>query len=195
MDYDELENLWKRYDSKLDKLEKLNRKLVIETITKKPQKKLNWLQFHNYYGLIIPPIVAVLALHPLFKSGNYDAIFISGAILVFAVLGYITWFYIKGINVLKKVDLINDTVIESASKVNIYKKMISLRENYVLFSIGFVGVMLMEWHAFNFNRNTIIFLIALCVFAFSLGGRQFRNYKKRIDRLLADINELKEYKE
>ena len=57
MEYAELEKLWKTYDSKLNRLERLNKRLIIESLAKKQQKKINWLQFRNYYGLIIVPIV------------------------------------------------------------------------------------------------------------------------------------------
>ena len=197
MEYEELQTLWKTYDQKLDRLEKLNKKLILETYSKKSQRRINWLQYRNYYGLIMMPVVIIVALHPQFKASNVDTKFIIGAVLLLGLIGYSTWYFITGINQLKKVDLINDTVIESATKINGYKRMVisNYKSIFITMPVALAGVLLIGWKGFHFDQNLILFIIGLFLFTLLWGKRQLRELSKRIDKLLIDIQELKEYQD
>ena len=50
MEYEELKLMWEKYDNKLDYLEKLNKKLIRETLFKRPRRKLNWHRFQSIFG-------------------------------------------------------------------------------------------------------------------------------------------------
>lgn len=192
MEYDELQLLWQQYDTKLNNLEKLNKKLMMETLKKKPNRKLKWLKFQNYYGMIAPPIIIAIALHPEFKKENIDFWFITGAILTLIASSIIFYSYYKGVKILRKIDLQNATILDSASKISSFKKEVIQNRKfvYIVFPLMFLGATFIVG---NFNRNSLIFTAVLFVFALSLATYKFPKYKQRIDRIKAEIQELKEY--
>jgi len=197
MEYEELQTLWKTYDQKLDRLEKLNKKLVLEAYSKKSQRRINWLQYRNYYGLIMVPVVIIVSLHPQFKASNVDTKFIIGAMLLLGLIVHSTWHSITGIIQLKKVNLINDNVIESATKINSFKKILirGYKSLFITMPVGCAGVLLIGWKGFHFDQNLILFIIGLILFTLLWGKRQLRELSKKIDKLLIDIQELKEYQD
>lgn len=197
MEYEEIKTIWKKYDDKLDNLEKLNKKMITEILIRKPQKKLNWMRFQNLYGLIMVPIVLVIALHPVLKIENIDLKFIIGFILTLSVIVYLCYIHFKGFIALKNIDLQNDSVIESAKKVNDFKNVVNIRQKYtfITYPILFSGVLLVCWNGFHFDKSTILFMIGLFVFALTLGYKQFKIYLNRIEKLGKEILELNEYKE
>ena len=196
MDYIELENLWKQYDTKLDNLEKLNKKLMVETLARKPQKRLNRFMFNNYYGLIMTPVILLVALHDFFFTNNIDTLFIIGCCLILGVIFYNVRYYIMAISILKKVNIINDTVVESATKISKFKMLyISVMKSpYIAGPILLAGILFIGWDHFKFDTGTIIFIIILLTFMFITGKIKTKRYQQKIDKLLIDINELKEYK-
>ncbi|HBL76200.1 MAG: hypothetical protein A2W90_10090 [Bacteroidetes bacterium GWF2_42_66] len=197
MEYEELQILWKTYDQKLDRLEKLNKKLILETCSKKSQKRINWLQYRNYYGLIMLPVILIVAMHPQFKASNVDTKFIIGAMLWLGLIVHSTWHFITMISQLRKVDLINDNVIESATKINDYKRMVirGSKSLFITMPVALAGVLLIGWKGFHFDQNLMLFIIGLILVSFILRKRQLKGLTKRIDKLLTDIQELEEYKE
>ncbi|WP_346858589.1 hypothetical protein [uncultured Draconibacterium sp.] len=198
MEYAELEQLWKTYDSKLNHLERLNKRLMVETLSRKPQKRINWLQYKNYYGLIMAPIILIFALHPQIQAGSLDdAKFVAGIVLLLVLIGYNTWHFITMINKLKKVDLINDSVIKSADRLNDYKSRFIARFKsvYVSMPVTLAGVLLIAWEDLHFGQNLYILIIFLSLFTVIWGNKQLQVFKKRMNKLVHDINELNEYKE
>ena len=89
MEIEELKTIWQQYDRKLNNLEKLNKRLIMETLLKKPQSKLYRMKFQSIYGILVGPIVLVIALHPLFKPENIDLKFIVGCVISLVVLIYL----------------------------------------------------------------------------------------------------------
>lgn len=197
MEYEELQNLWKTYDQKLDRLEKLNKKLILETYSKKSQRRINWFQYRNFYSLIMMPVVIIVALHPQFKDSNVDTEFIIGAVLLLGLIVHSTWHFITGIKQLKKVNLINDNVIESATKINDYKRIVirGYKSLFITMPVACAGVLLIGWKGFHFDQNLILLIIGITLFAFIFGKQQLKERTKRIDKLLIDIQELKEYQD
>ena len=197
MEYNELEKLWIQYDSKLNHLETLNKKLILETLSKKSYKKINWLRFRNYLWIFMAPVVVIVALHPQLKSNRLDEPkFIIGVILLLLVIGYSIWYFIALINKLKRIDLIKDTVIESATRINEYKQMVVSRFKaaFITMPVTLAGVLLIGWEGFNFAYNLYLLIIGLFLFAVLWGKRQLQVFKRKMDKLVSDIDELKEYK-
>lgn len=198
MEYSELEKLWIQYDSKLNHLETLNKRLILETLSRKLQKKINWLQFRNYYGPILIPVFLVVALYPQFNPDSMnDPKIVAGSLLLLASLGFSTWYSITLINKIKKVDLINDTVIKSATQINDYKRMEVSRFKllFITLPVTLAGVILIGWDGFRFDQNFYLFTAGISLFIVWWAHKQLQRLKKRIDKLVKDINELKEYKE
>jgi len=195
MEIEELKAIWQQYDSKLDNLEKLNKKLILETLSKKPQKKLSWMKYRSLIALISTPFILLLALQDYWKIENIDLKFIIGCFLALLVIVYACYVEFKSFMILKDVDLSNDSIIESARKVSAFKSIFAHRLKYDLMScpILFAGIILIGWKSFIFNSNTIIYMSALFIVTLFLGIKQFKSRKEKIERLEKEIHDLNEY--
>ncbi len=198
MEYNDLEKLWLQYDNKLNRLEELNKKIIFETLSKKPQKKISWLQFRNYLWIVMGPLILIVALHPQFKPDSlHDAKFVTGTVFLLFVVAYSTWFFISLINKLKKIDLTNNTVIESAKRINDYKQIVVSRfkATFITMPVTWIGVLLIGWNGLTFDKNLYLLIIGTFLFAFLWGKKQLQEFKRKMDKLGQDIDELKMYKE
>ena len=197
MEYKELEVLWKQYDEKLDSLEKINKKLLKETLLQRRQKKLKWLEYRSLYGVIITPIVLPVALHPLFKVENIDWIFILGCMISFIVVLYLFIMILKTYFILKKIDLYADSVIKSLNEIIKLKEIANTLQKsvYITYPVLFAGIMMMGWNSFVFSIKTIILLSIFLVFTYLLNIWAQRKEKEKFEKLEKDIVELKEYTE
>ena len=195
MEIEDLKTIWEKYDNKLDNLEKLNKKLVMEIISKKPQRKLEWMKFRSLYGLIVPPIILFVVLQSQFKTENVDLNFIIGCFFTLVVTVFLGYISFKSYIELKGIDLSSDSIIESSKKVNRYKNVLSLRHKYtfITYPLLYVGIILIIWKGIHLNQNTILFMIGLFVFSIVLGNKQFKAHKSKIERLENEILELEEY--
>jgi len=194
MEIEELKTIWQQYDNRLDHLEKLNKKLILETLSKKPQKKLNWIKYRSFFSIFMLPVVLTLGLHDLFRIENIDLKFIIGSLLILVFVVIISYLNLKGYMVLKGVDLSNNSIIESARKVTEFKRLFVRKRkfNLMAFPLSFAGILLISWKSFHFDSNTIIFLIGVFVFSLALGYNQLKMYKARIERLEKEIQDLNE---
>ena len=197
MEYKELEILWKQYDEKLNNLEKLNKKLMKETLLQKPQKKLKWLEYEGLYAVIITPIVFPVALHSLFKVENINWVFILGCIISFIVVSYLFIMILKSYLILRKIDLHTDSVMKSLSEITKFKEISNTLQKsvYITYPVLFAGIMMMGWNSFVFTTNRIILVILFIVISQILSFWKSRRDKEKINRLEKDIAELKEYEE
>jgi len=195
MEIEDLKTIWEKYDNKLDNLEKLNKKLVVEIISKKPQRKLNWLKFKSMYGLIMPPIILVLVFGPRFRSENIDLNLIIGSCLILSIMVYLGYISFKSVLALRGIDLSQDSVIESAKKVNNYMTILNVRHKYsfVTYPLLFVGTLLVIWNGIHFNLKTLLEMIGLFVIIIYVSNKQFKVYRAGVDRLEKEIRELEEY--
>lgn len=197
MEYEELENLWKEYDSKLDNLEKMNKKLIRETLLKKPTRRLNWHKFNSLYGLIMVPIIIVVAMHPNFTKENVDLKFITGCVLTVLVVLYVSYINLKSYLIIKNVNLSENSVIESATKIVEFKKMYNTRWKHAFFyyPIIYLGVLLIAWNNFTFDNKMITFLIGLFIITYIANIFGPKSSRNRIARLEKEVLNLKEYVE
>ena len=195
MEIEELKTMWQQYDSKLDNLEKLNKKLIMETLSKKPQKKLNWMKYRSLYGLISAPIIILLALQDCWKIENIDFKFIIGCFLTLIAIVSVCYVEFKSFMILKEVDVSNDSIIESSRKVSIFKSIYANRLKYDIMSypILFSGVILIAWKSFIFNSSTIMYMSTLFIVALFWGIKQYKSRKKKIEQLHKEILDLNEY--
>lgn len=195
MEIEELKTIWQQYDLKLNNLEKLNKKLVMETLSKKPQRNLNWMKYKSIYGVLMGPIVLIIVFYPYFKIENIDLKFVIGGVLTIAVVVYLAYFNFKSFWTLSGINIGEDPIIESARKVNDYKSIIISRHRYVWISypILFAGVLLIGWKSFNFDTKTILLMAGLFVFSLALGFKQFKNQRQKVEKLEKEIFDLEEY--
>jgi len=195
MEIEDLKTIWEKYDNKLDNLEKLNKKLIMETLSKKPQRKLNWLKFKSIYGIIMPPIILVLVFGPKFRSENIDLNLIIGSCLILIVMVYLGYISVKSVSALGGVDLSKDSVIESARKVNNYMTILNVRHKYsvVTYPLLFVGTLVAIWNSIHFDTKTTLEMIGLFVFIIYVSNKQFKVYRAGIERLEKEILDLEEY--
>ena len=197
MEYKDLGILWKQYDEKLDNLEKLNKKLLKETLLQKPQKKLKWLEYRGLYSVIAIPIILPVTLHPLFKMENINWVFILGCILTFLVALYLFIMVFRNYSILRKIDLHTDSVMKSLNEITKFKEILNTLQKsvFITYPVLFAGIMMMGWNSFVFSTNKIILVIVLVVITHILGIWNQRRHKEKISKLEKDIMELKEYTE
>lgn len=197
MELEDLKTTWQKYDSKLDNLEKLNKKLIMDALSKKPQKKLNWMKYRSFFSLFLIPFVLILGLHDNFRIENIDLKFIVGCLLTVTFVFVMCYMNFKGFMVLKGVDLSNDSIIESARKVTEFKRLfVSKRKfNLIYFPVFCAGVLLICWNGFHFDSNIILVLTGVFIFSLAFGFKELKMYRAHIERLEKDIHDLNEYAE
>jgi|ERR1035437_1889277 integral membrane sensor domain MASE1 len=195
MEIEELKAIWQQYDSKLDNLERLNKKLIMETLSKKPQKKLNWMKYRSLYALISAPVIIIVALQDYWKIENIDLKFIIGCFLAFLVIVYACYVEFKSFMILKDVDLSNDSIIESARKVSAFKSIFAdrLKSDIMSYPILFAGIILIGWKSFRFDTHTILYMSVLFIVALFWGIKQYKSRKKKIDQLHKEILDLNKF--
>lgn len=197
MDYNELEKLWNRYDDKLNKLGTLNKLVLIKTISQSSQKKIYWLQFQNYYGVIIVPLILIFVFHSYLIPFNPEPKLIIGSLILFLFVIYSTWHFIYGIIQLKKVDVARDSVMESVNKINRYKTNVINRYKAQLITgpVLLAAIILIGWKGFTFDLNFYLFTAFLIMVTFLFAKRGLKQHKERIKKLLSDVEELNDYKD
>jgi hypothetical protein len=197
MELEDLKITWQKYDSKLDNLEKLNKKLILNALSKKPQNKLNWMKYRSFFSLFLIPVVLILALNDNFRIENIDLKFIVGCLLTVTFVFVMCYLNFKGFMVLKGVDLSNDSIIESARKVTEFKRLFVTKRkfNLMAFPLVFAGILLISWKSFDFDSNTILILTGVFFFSLAFGYKELKMYRAHIDGLEKDIHDLNEYAE
>jgi hypothetical protein len=195
MDLEELKSLWQQYDHKLNSLEKLNKKLVMESLSKKPQSKLDWMRNKTLLGVILTPILLIVVFYPYLKIENIDWKFILGWILTLTTVIYVAYSSFKSFMILKEINVGGDPIVESVKKVNAYKAIIIRRQKFVWITYPalFAGVLLIAWRGFRFDPKTIFFMVGLFVMVLALGIKQLWIHHKKIDDLEKEITDLKDY--
>ena len=197
MEYKELEILWKQYDEKLNNLEKINKKLLRNTLLQKPQKKLRRLELNIVLSLIAPLFVFIPFRHD-FKIESIDWNSILGWTLLLICMLFLCVRNLRFYFIFKKINLSSDTTIQSLEKITKLKiASNNFRKHFFLcFPIIFLGFILIAWNNIDFNASVIVvlcisFIAIYYVAAMNVGS----HYKEKIDELEKDIIELKEYTE
>jgi hypothetical protein len=195
MDLEELKSLWQQYDHKLNNLEKLNKKLVMETLSKKSQSKLDWMRNKTLLGVILTPILLIVVFYPYMKIENIDWKFILGWILTSSTVIYVVYTSFKSFVILKEINVGGDPIIESVKKVNAYKAIFINRQKFVWITYPalFAGMLLIAWRGFRFDLKTIFFMVGLFVMVLALGIKQLWIHHKKIEDLEKEISDLKDY--
>ena len=196
MEYEELEKLWRKYDNKLDNLERLNKKLLKETLLKKPRRKINWYKFQSIYGLIMAPIIFVVAFRPrLFSTDNFNLLFVAGLIICIGVLIYIANYYLKSYRILRKVDLSNDSLIDVAKKVNLFKVNFNKQRKFSFYYslLFFIGVLLLIWDKSMLSLQKIMFFVILATVINILRIKGGKVSIERLQKLEKELEDIEEY--
>jgi hypothetical protein len=195
MEYEELKSLWGNYNNKLDNLERLNKKLILESLSKKPQRKLNVLKFKCIQSILIYPIILLIIIYANFRIENIDWKFILGCVLSIAVLAYLIYINLKTFSALKAIDLGKDSIVDSARKINDVKSVYSLRYKNAQFSmpILYAGIVLIAWNSFKFNAITLVLIIGIFIALFLYNPKGSKIHKNMIEKLDNEISELNEF--
>ena len=65
----------------------------------------------------------------------------------------------------------------------------------MLYEVITAAVILIGWKDLQFGQNFYLLTLGLILFIVIKGNQQLQVFKKRMDKMINDINELKEYKE
>jgi len=195
MEIEELKAIWQQYDSKLDNLERLNKKLIMETLSKKPRKKLNWMKYRSAYSMFIVPFALAVSLSPNFRVDNVDLKFLIGCVLTLASVVYLTWINLKNYNALNNMNLGDDSIVDSVRKISDFRKLVIRTKKYILFinPILLAGIIFIGWNTITFNTKTILFYAGLFLLILIVTIIQFKRYKEKIDRIEKELLDINEY--
>ena len=195
MEYEELKSMWEKYDRKLDNLEDLNKKLLMETLSKKPRRKLFLLKYKNIFSIVIYTIILTVLLYPNFKHENIDWKFILGCVFTISVLVYLIYFNFKTYMTFNDLDLGKDSAIESARKSNKIKSVFKTRYRNALITLPLLywGIVLIAWNSITFNTLTTVLIIGLFILLFLYNLKGSGIHKNMNDKFEKEILELKEY--
>ena len=195
MEIEELKAIWQQYDSKLDNLERLNKKLIMETLSKKPRKKLNWMKYRSAYSMFIVPFALAVSLSPNFRVDNVDLKFLIGCVLTLASVVYLTWINLKNYNALNNMNLGDDSIVDSVRKISDFRKLVIRTKKYILFinPILLAGIIFIGWNTITFNTKTILFYAGLFLLILIVTIIQFKRYKDKIDKIEKEILDINEY--
>lgn len=197
MEYEELKSIWEKYESKLDNLEKMNKKIILETLLTNPRKKLKWIKFKSVYSLIVGPAISGLFIFVFanFVLKNIDLKFIIGSILVFLVTAYYSYLQLMSYLMLKQINIESDSVLESATKISNFKSMYNTRGKHavIYYPIMYAGTLLIIWEPLKFDTNTIIYLTVVFIITYIVNIKGPKIYRDRMERLEKEIMNLKEY--
>lgn len=195
MEYEELKSMWEKYDNKLDNLENLNKKLLVQTLLNRPRRKLFFLKYKSIYSIIIYPIVLTVLLYLNYKDENMDWKFVLGCVFTITVLIYLIYINLKTFIAFNDLDLGKDSAIESARKSNKIKSVFKTRYKNALITLPllYFGIVLLFWNNIDFNALTIAFIIGLFVLLFLYNLRGSKIHKNMIEKFEMDIFELNEY--
>jgi hypothetical protein len=195
MEYEVLESIWAKYNDRLDNLEKINKLLLKETLLKRPKRKLNWHRFQSIFGLIMGPIIPIVALHPRFQLVNIDYKFILGCSLIFGVIFSLGYYYFRSYYILKKINLSTNSLLESAKSINHFRIVFEKHRKLFIFYVPvmFAGYLLIAWNGFDFSSRNIFFLLFLFSIIFIWMIKGTKSYRDDLKHLEKEIVDLKEY--
>ena len=194
MEYEELKSLWEKYDNRLDHLDKMNKKLLFESLSRKPRRMISFLKYKCINSIIIYPFALLIIIYSNFNIENIGLRIIVGSVLSFAIFVYLIYANIKTFRALNALDLVKDTVVESTKKCNNIKNIYAVRRKYSLISLPllFWGIVLIYWSNNQFSSLTIVLLSCLFVilFLYNLkGSTTHKNMLKKMDREIFEPNE------
>lgn len=197
MEFEELKSMWEKYDDKLDNLEKMNKKIILETLLTKPRKKLKWIKFKSIYMLIGAPVLTIMFIFVFayFVLENIDFKFIIGSVLVLSVMAYFSYLQLKSYLILKQIDIETDSVMESAIKISNFKSQYNTpwKHAVIYYPIMYAGTLLIIWEPLKFNTNTIVYLTVVFIITYIINIKGPKIYRDRMERLEKEIMNLKEY--
>jgi hypothetical protein len=97
--------------------------------------------------------------------------------------------------VLNKLDLLNDSVIESSQKGNKIKNVFKTRYKNALYTLPilYIGILLIKWNDITFNTETILFVSILFIVLFLYNLKGSNIHKSMISKWEKEIEEFNEY--
>ncbi len=195
MEYEELKSLWVEYDNKLEKLEKMNKKILFESLSRKPRRMIKFLKFKCFQSIITYPIVLFLVVYSNCVTGSVGVKLIMGCGFSLIVLVYLIYANLKTYSALHALNLEEDTVIEATKKNCEVNNIYGLRKRNSLFSLPilFVGIVFIYWENQQFSTSTIVLLLAILLILFFYNLKGSTTHKNMLKKLEKDIIELNEY--
>ena len=167
----------------------------METLSKKPRKKLNWMKYRSAYSMFIVPFALAVSLSPNFRVDNVDLKFLIGCVLTLASVVYLTWINLKNYNALNNMNLGDDSIVDSVRKISDFRKLVIRTKKYILFinPILLAGIIFIGWNTITFNTKTILFYAGLFLLILIVTIIQFKRYKEKIDRIEKELLDINEY--
>ncbi len=198
MELQELKDIWKEYDNKLDNIEKLNYKIIGNLLSKRSIFKLNIMKVQGLLAIIFIPVILLFVVVPYAIKTSIDAMFIIGLILLSFYFVYYFLFSIRYYNLLGEINITNDALLDTKRGIFNLKeyvtKNIIKRRNFI-YPILVLGILLIFGKHFDLTNPSKLSILILMIIGQYLWGR----YKAKlyfyniINKIEKEAEELKEY--
>lgn len=195
MESDELKTLWKILDDKIDNLNKINKKMILNSFAKTQQMKFNRIYYSKVFGSLIGPLGVLFFVYMYIKFYSFDWKTVIGIFSTFFFIVYQIVYSVKSMKILKSINLENDSLIESAKKIGTLRSIYYhfVKHSFWSVPLYFIGYLLVAWNSFVFDTKTIFLLcILLIVFLFYM-VISLKKQQRRYDVLEKELLELDDY--
>ncbi len=198
MELQELKEIWKNYDEKLDKIERVNRQILENVISRKTERKLFWMKIQSVLGIVTGPIIMSFAIIPFAIEKEINLLGYIGLAMISVIFIYS---FFKAVNFYRLINLIKpaiNTIIETKENIIKLKRfgMSIQKERVIIYPFMALSLILMISKSIDFkDPQKIIILIIMVVGIFFWGNLKFKLYfQDRMELIDNEINEIDELK-
>jgi len=199
MEIEELKEIWKNYDKKLDKIELVNRKILESIISKKTEKRLFWMKLQSIYSILLVPIITIFVIIPFAFRNEINTIEIIGVCMLSVIFIFL---FINTLLSYKLMHLLKpalNTIVETKKTILKIKQFAlkSQKQRIIVYSLMVLSLLLMISKSIDFKEpEKIAILIIMVIGIYFLGKLQsklyFHNQMEIIEKEISEIEELKE---
>lgn len=198
MEMQELKEIWKNYENKLDKIEQVNRKILESIISKKTERKLFWMKLQSIFGVIGIPFIYIMVIILMAFRLEFNTIEVVGFIVTSIIWIYIVIKSITYYKLLHKVKPKLDTIIKTKENVLKLKrfnlKWYKERGIYILL-LAVSLILMISKHVDFKNTHKLLLLIAIIAGTYLWRIIAYKIYfNDPMELIENEINEIEELK-
>ena len=204
MELDEMKELWKQYDDKLNNYNMVNEKMISQMMKEKSHDQIGRIMNIEYLSLAVSGLVMMVFLLRA-ASINYTntALAVSYWVTVF-LFGVCTAWYAYKLHFLQNTDLGNQSVLDATERMQRFRFMIAREKIWAFILMPFIMAaavaVLFKWihnidvfvHWQGFALKIVLgYIFGVVLSYWAYGKLYFRNIKQ----IIANLNQIREFRE
>lgn len=187
MELEDLENIWKRHNSKSDENISLNKELLKQMLMLKSKKRLRWTTIKAGFNLILPVVILLMFVPKFRYRAELD---FYASMIFFGMFCLLTYYWaVRYFILLQKIDF-NKTL--TAVKKQIYDlenyKIRITKISFVLMPFAIISIFIISEIPI-FSKLLLPFLLLMIAIVISI-FYTFKHYMSENYRTLIDIKEI-----